>query len=137
MTDWAWVSNQLGHATTPVAEATVSTLEAFEKAAEKRILTDDERRTVLEYVQKLALGHAILFIDDSEEWGPVIPGEYSVGDTVRVRSDAYTGPAATKHNGKRGRILSAHRGQTQVLYDDAANSEESNYHDPDKLERLL
>lgn len=139
MTDWGWVSRQLDgiKADKRVNEATVDLLDAFSSIVDELSLNDDEQRTVLGYVQKLHLGHALVKDKSDEKWGPVIPGEYSVGNTVRVRADAYTGHHGILHNGKRGRITAVHQAKAVVLYDDAPSSEHSFYHEPAKLERLL
>lgn len=134
---WGWVSKQLAESGKAVNEATVAVLKAFDDAREKHLLTDDEQREVLQNVQKLALGYALVKDKPDEKWGPVIPGEYNVSDTVRVREDAYTGTTGHRHNGKRGRITAVHQSKVVVIYDDAKNSEESFFHEPSNLQRLL
>lgn len=134
---WGWVSKQLAETNKAVNEATVATLKAFDDAKTKHLITDDEAREVLEHVQSLALGYAIVKDKPDERWTQVVPGEYNIGDTVRVHSNAYEGRAGLLHNGKRGRIVGVAQSKTIVLYNDAATNEESFYHEPIKLERLL
>ena len=138
--DWNWISNQLNQnelVTPRVRDGIRLMLEAFDGAVEARGLTDDEQRIVLDFAQKLALRHAILFDAPEEVWEDVVPGYYSVGDIVRVRADAYAEePASTLHNGKRGRVVAAHRGKPNVLYDGETNTEKTFYHEVAKLERL-
>lgn len=134
---WGFVSKQLESVESPpdISYAVVTILRTIEEECED--MRDDDKRLVMQYVQKLALGHSLTKDSPDEKWGPVIPGEYNVGDTVRVKSDAYAAHFGIRHNGKRGRVTAVHQGKTVVLYDDARNSEESYYHDPSKLERLL
>lgn len=136
---WGWVSKQLGQVkpSTEVHETTVALLSMLDKLAHQYNLTDDEQKTVLEYVRKLALKHALVVDNPDEKWGAVIPGEYNVRDKVRVREDAYAGVHGERHNGKRGRIVAVHQSRAVVIYDDAKNSEESFHHEPENLERLL
>jgi hypothetical protein len=135
---WGFVSKQLAEvrANEPVAAVTVELLRTLESETEAWELTDAEQQTVLDYVQKLSQGHSLGAEEADENWGPVVPGEYNIGDTVRVKSDAYTGDHGLRHNGKRGRIIAVHQSKTVVLYDDAPNSEESFFHEPYNLERL-
>ncbi len=136
---WGFVSTQLNgvEPSASLRDATVYMLREMEKQTDLHELSDEDCITVLSYVSKLAQGHALIGETPDERWGDVIPGEYSVGDTVRVRADAYTGDHGLRHNGKRGRITAVHQAKTVVLYDDAATSEESFYHEPFNLQRLV
>lgn len=136
---WGWVSIQLGkvQASDRVREATVKLLKTLDDEVEERGLSDDEKSEVLEYVKKLSLGYALVKDAPDEKWEDVVPGAYNIGDTVRVREDAYKGTHGQRHNGKRGRIVAVHQSKTVVLYDDARNSEEQFYHEPPNLQRLV
>lgn len=135
--NWGWVSRQLSGQQDRVKEVVVATLKTFSDKSDEWLLEDDEARKALEIFQKLALGYAVIEDAPDEKWADVIPGEYSIGDTVRVRADAYDGAPGLRHNGKRGRVTAVHQSKAVVLYDDAKNSEESFYHLPEKLQRLL
>ena len=139
MTDWGWVSRELAGARVneDVSEASVMVLRELGVQQDKLKLTDDEVRTVLDCVHKLALGHSIAVPVADEKWGPVLPGAYSIGDTVRVRRDAYEGDRGVRNNGKRGRVTAARDGLVLVVYDDAFSSDIQYRHAPEKLERLL
>src|ERR1044072_8021007 len=119
---WGFVSKQLSavDANKTVAEATTELLRVFYDLVERYEMTDDEQRVILGYVQKLSQAHALSTPQEDEKWGPVVPGEYNVGDTARVRADAYSGVHGLRHNGKRGRIVGVHQSKTIMLYDDAS-----------------
>lgn len=136
---WGWVSIQLHKvgASDRVQEVTAQMMRRFDELADEFLLSDEERVNVLTYVRKLHVGNALIEDSPDERWGDVVPGSYNVGDTVRVREDAYPGEHGMRHNGKRGRVIGVAQAKAIVLYDDAKNSEESFYHEPEKLQRLV
>lgn len=139
MTDWGWVSRELAGAKVneDVNEATVMVLRELGVQKEKLRLSDDEVRGVLDCVHKLALGHSIAVEKKKEKWGPVLPGAYRIGDTVRVKADAYDGDRGVRNNGKRGRVTAARDGLVLVVYEDAFSADIQYRHAPEKLERLV
>lgn len=133
--NWDWVKDQLEKARVPQEHATSVTrlLETLETMR----LSDDPLRSVLDTFQRLSLGYTIVPDSANERWVEVLPGNYAIGNTVRVKSDAYDGKKSTLHNGRRGRVVAVRSGKTVVLYDDTENNEEQYYHDPSVLERLV
>lgn len=137
--DWGWVSRELG-ALEPgykVNEVVTGTLAKLAEEKTRLGLTDDELRNCLDIIHKLALGHSIAPTKKEERWGPVIPGEYRIGDTVRVKPKAYDAERGVLHNNRRGRVVAARDGKVLVVYDDALSADIQYRHDPQKLQRLL
>lgn len=132
--DYTWIKAQLDGSKTR-QDLSTSVIRLLDVVETMRT-NDDELREILEKFHKLALGHSIAPVDPAERWVQVLPGEYSVGDTVRVHNDAYTGEWAVKHNGKRGRVAGVRGARVIVIYEDARDSEDQHYHDPSKLDRL-
>lgn len=139
MTNWGWVSRELAGAkvSQDVNETSVMVLQKLEQMQAKFDLSDDDVRVVLDCVHKLGLGHSIAVEEKPEKWGPVVPGAYSIGDTIRVKPDAYEGERGTKHNGKRGRVTAARDGLVLCVYEDAFSADIQYRHAPVKLQRLL
>lgn len=137
--DWGWVSRELGalEVSRPVNDTVGNALAKIAEDRERFGLTDDDVRLVLDLVHKLALGHSVAPPKQEEKWGPVVPGAYRIGDTVRVKSEAYDGERGIKHNGKRGRAVAARDGFVICVYDDALSVDIQYRHLPDKLQRLV
>ncbi len=137
--DWGWVSRELhgAKATQPIQEAVVGLLECTVDLVNLHDLTDEERETVIEYLTKLLRGYSIALKDETERWGPVRPGDYRIGDTIRVRDTAYEGERGTKNNGRRGRVVAARDGFVLCVYDEDNNADLVYRHLPEKLQRLV
>lgn len=79
-----------------------------------------------------------IFLNDSPEesaWVPFNLGVTTVGETVRVKDDAYSADAGLKHNGKVGTIVAVRGGRIRVQYlgrDDGVG----HAHHPDALQVL-
>lgn len=136
--DWAWVSRELGGAKAADTdqEFVVAVLKAIYDNADKHKLSDAEVMVDLDRIRELVQGHSITIAEEGEMWGPVIPGAYSIGDTVRVKANAYDGELGALNNGKRGRVTAARDGKVIVLYNDAPSLDYQVRHDPERLERL-
>lgn len=130
-----WVKKQLKAADVPQDLST--SVKRLLRELETMRLKKAELETVVDTFKELALGHSIEPEKPDEKWVQVRPGEYSIGDAVRVHRDAYTGAHGDKHNGKRGVVVGVRGAKAIVLYDDAASSEEQYYHDPSVLDRLV
>lgn len=134
MTNWGWVSREFAksNATDTVYQATVDLLRFLDDLK----LGDGERKDVLHYASELTAGHSIATPEETERWMPVIPGYYSIGDTIRVHNNAYDGEKGLLHNGKRGRVTAARDGFVLVVYEDALSADIQYRHLPEKLQRL-
>lgn len=92
---------------------------------------------VLRIFTELAQGHALLpDVEEEEFWVPAKPGNLTFRDTVRVRKDAYDGPAGVAHNGRRAAITAIRNGDVHVKYKDNRMPEISR-HLPYALEKLV
>lgn len=135
--DWAWVSRELAAAGspggTPSNEAVVDLLSLLTK----HDLTDQDKDFVVTSFATLTRGHALPRLhEELERWKPCLPGDYRVGDTVRVRSSAYHGEQGMWHNGQRGKIIATRNNSVIVRYD-GTTAEEARYHAPNALEVLV
>lgn len=133
-TEWGWVSKQLAgaKASDEVKDAVVYCL----KTLREQELDDETEVEVVMKLLSLVQGHSIAVSEPDERWGPVVPGAYSIGDTVRVKIDAFDGEKGQKHNGKRGRVTASRNGFAVVLLDDSPSSEIQMHYLPQHLERL-
>ena len=76
-------------------------------------------KTVVESIEifrKFMNGHRLVPETPDEVWVQAKNGRITVGDTVRVRSDAYSVEADSKHNGRIGRIVAIRYGDVHVRY---------------------
>jgi hypothetical protein len=100
-------------------------------------------------VEAIALADAIralaatgeLSSDDvlTELWEPCQLGGFKIGDTVRVREDAYPEVAGgNTHNGKRGSIVAVRNGVLHIRYigDKGTGMASTNAHRPEALQVL-
>lgn len=134
-TKWGWVSKQLEASALDqqTSDAVVYVLERLRKEE----LSDEQEVAALQAAVALAQGHSIAVAREEERWGPVIPGDYAIKDTVRVRANAFEGEMGQLHNGKRGRVVAARNGFVVVVLDDSPSSEIQMHYWPEHLERLL
>lgn len=132
--NWDWATFQLIEAKT--TQQLTTSVERLMQTLETMNLNDDQLREVLDKFHKLALGHSIVPAKPDEVWQQCVPGHYGVGDTVRVKPDAYSGPKSI-HNGRRGRVVSIRGAQVVVAYSDPTDLKDQYYHWPKDLERLL
>jgi hypothetical protein len=80
------------------------------KAWEPVDLGPDDAKAALEILSKVALGHALVITDPREVWVPGAPGQMKVGDIVRIKHDAFNGPAGAGLNGRVGTITAIRSG---------------------------
>lgn len=90
----------------------------------------------LKLFTELAQHHVIAPEAPEATWVLGKPGALTVRDVVRVRPDAYTGPAGTTHNGKVGVIVAIRSGDIHVHYDDATGANTVR-HSPYALEKRI
>lgn len=87
-----------------------------------------------------ASGELTLRADGSTEmWVPLTPGRFRVGDTVRVRADAYP-PESGKSlaAGRRGVVVAVRGGLVHVRYTgDTGGMASTSSHPLDKLQQLI
>lgn len=96
----------------------------------------------LSVFETLARGKALEKPEQVSEdftWVQAAPGQISKADYVRVRLDAYDGPAGLAHNGRTGRIAAIRGGDVHVMYDDSKGNlgNMPTRHSPYTLERRV
>lgn len=80
------------------------------KAWEPVDLKPEDAKQALEILSKVALGHALVTTPSNEMWLPGAPGQMKVGDIVRIKHDAFNGPAGAGLNGRVGVIAAIRSG---------------------------
>ena len=80
------------------------------KAWEPVDLKPEDAKQALEILARVALGHALVTTPSTEMWLPGAPGQMKVGDVVRIRHDAFNGPAGAGLNGRVGIIAAIRSG---------------------------
>jgi hypothetical protein len=94
---------------------------------------------VLELFSKLAQQQELVgrnVQNPNARWREFNLGEVTPGSTVRVRDDAYSGDAGTRHNGMVGRLVAARGGDAIVQYHNSTDGA-GHRHAPRSLEVLV
>lgn len=134
-----WVKEQLEAAKVKVGsgKAILKLLSTWEELPN---LSPGILKEVLEVFPKLVLGES-LSAEESEEdyyWVDLQPGSITVGDTVRVKSDAFLEKLGTIHNGRRGTVVGVRYGDVIFNDTDGKNPPLKGVHySPYKLEKRL
>lgn len=101
----------------------------------------DTAKETIEIFSNLALGHALVEPETDEfkgTWVPTMAGQVKVADIVRVKSDAFDGPAGTIHNGRIGRIVGVRYGDIIVKSVDGKEPIiDGAHYKPELLEKLI
>lgn len=115
--DFEWVKQQLTRA--KVRKITGKTAIELLKAWEELDFPSEElEHAAIDTFAALAKGHALVE-DTADHWLPAQAGfMLQVGDTVRVRSDAFSGEAGRIHNGRVGRVVAKRSGDIIVKHTD-------------------
>ena len=71
-------------------------------------------KEAIETFSQLALGYSLIPEDKDEVWVPAMAGQISVGQQVRVKSNAFQGGQGIKLNGRRGNIVAIRTGRIVV-----------------------
>lgn len=135
--NWEWIRREL--AATGCEAGTVSHKAIYELVTrlEWYTLTDAEKEFVVDSFASLARGHALPRpTEELENWKECVPGDYMIGNTVRVRPSAYQGEHGMWHNGKRGKVIGSRNNSVVVRYDNES-AEEACHHSPAALEVLV
>ncbi len=101
-------------------------------------LSELQRKEALEIFCKVALGHSLIAETRDEVWEPAGPGRITVGDEVRVFSDAFDGNLGTIHNGRRGKVVGVRYGD--VIFKSTDGKEpllDGAHYSPYKLEKRV
>ena len=117
--DLEWARNQLQkiRAVDTTQYAVLELLTTLNNVSPNGVDQDE----VLDIFSKLARGHSLIPDDTEGTWAEVIPGAVRVGDTVRVKANAYTGELGQMHNGRSGVIIAIRYGDILVRYTDGGS----------------
>jgi hypothetical protein len=136
--NYEWVRQQMEEAKVKVGsgKAVLRLLAAWE---EETKLSENLSKEAIEVFSKLALNHALSSpVKVDEVWVPAQPGQITVGDEVRVLSDAFTDQAGTIHNGRRGKVAAIRYGDVIFKSTDGKSPELDGVHySPYKLEKRI
>lgn len=134
--DLSWAEGQIAAARVPVpvGKATLALLRVW---AELTFPNEAQQTQAIELFSKLAQNQAV--VEEGEgRWAPVHVGaQVNVGDTVRVRSDAFTGQAGQTHNGRIGRVTAKRSGDIIVKTTDNRPVLDGAHYPPSALERKV
>lgn len=118
----AWAREQMEKAGTPEDRRTFmeQLLGVFWSHATSRELSVEDRKKLLDDFSNLAQGYVLVPEPVEEEaiWVDARPGWLSLGDTIRVKADAYPGDTGLYHNGRPGVITAMRSGDIHVRYTD-------------------
>lgn len=118
--DLSWAEQQIAAARVPVpvGKAILALLRAW---AELKFPNEAQQNQTLDLFSQLARAEAL--VEENEGvWQPVQVGfMLRVGDTVRVRKDAFKDAAGRTHNGRVGRVLAKRSGDIIVRSTDDRN----------------
>jgi hypothetical protein len=97
-------------------------------------------KEAVEVFSKLALNHAVVAPRQAvdEVWVPAQPGHLTVGDEVRVLTDAFEDASGAMHNGRRGKITALRYGD--VIFKSTDGREpllDGVHYSPYKLEKRI
>lgn len=134
-TDYEWLDKrltELGYTDSSITRA----VKELSYVLDGEDLSKEDRKTVTDLLSSVIDDR--LYMSDApteSKWVPYEIGETNLGDTIRVKKDAYEGSVGEKHNGKVGHIVGIRGGKARVQYlsrDDGVG----HAHLPDSLEVL-
>jgi hypothetical protein len=132
-----WVRQQMQDAKVKIGTGTA--LLALLETWNTQKLSDSQVKETIEFFSKLAAGE-VIYEDKTvdEVWIPAQPGQLTVGDEVRVLSNAFSDKAGVTHNGRRGRIIAIRYGDIIFKSTDGKLPElEGVHYSPYKLEKRI
>lgn len=133
-----WVRQQMQDAKVKVGSGklVLKLLELWEKEN----VSPNLAKEAVEVFSKLALNQALTSGQQSpdELWVPAQPGQITVGDEVRVLTDAFDDAAGAMHNGRRGKVTAIRYGD--VIFKSTDGREpvlDGVHYSPYKLEKRV
>lgn len=137
--NYEWIREQLEAAKVKVGsgKAILKLLEAWESLPDLSAAMTDEVLTVF---PMLAKGHAIKKeeSEDDYRWIDLQPGNITVGDIVRVKTDAFGEKLGSVHNGRVGKVIAVRYGDVIFNSTDGKKPDLMGVHySPYKLEKRL
>lgn len=137
--DMNWVRDQMTEAkvTQTVGTSVLRLLEVWETMNHK----EETAKNTIEIFSKLALGHALVegTIDNlSGTWVDARPGQITVTNIVRVKSDIFSDNLGKIHNGRVGKVVGVRYGDIIVKTIDGKTPElDGAHYAPHMLEKLV
>lgn len=137
--NYEWIREQLEAAKVKVGsgKAILKLLEAWETLPDLSAAMTDE---VLAVFPMLVKGHAIKKeeSEDDYRWIDLQPGNITVGDVVRVKTDAFGEKLGNVHNGRLGKVIAVRYGDVIFNSTDGKKPDLMGVHySPYKLEKRL
>jgi hypothetical protein len=133
--DWVKAQIQAAKVRKPVGDATLKLVELFSTFDS---LTEEGKEKTIQLFSKIALGHAWVEDNKNEVWVSVRPGDIRVSETVRVKSDAFSGEMGILHNGRQGVVVGVRYGDVIVKSNDGKIPVlEGAHYSPHVLEKLI
>lgn len=134
-----WIRQQLEEAKVRVGsgKAILRLLETWDTLGD---LTDAISKETIEIFSRLALGKTAKDPKPvaDEVWVPALPGQISVGDEVRVLTDAFSDKTGVIHNGRRGKVTAVRYGDVIFKSTDGKSPNLDGIHySPYKLEKRI
>jgi hypothetical protein len=134
-----WIKEQLETAKVKIGsgKAVLKLLETWEELPS---LSPGIIKEVLEVFPKLVSGEPLIEEepDDNYRWIDLQPGNITVGDVVKVKTDAFSEKLGTIHNGRRGVVVGVRYGDVIVNDTDGKNPPLNGVHySPYKLEKRV
>lgn len=112
-----WIIEQLQAAKVKVGsgKAIMKLLDVWEELPD---LSPKMKEEILSTFPLLAQGVVLVEeeTDNDYTWTPVLPGQISIGDVVRVKADAFTDKLGPIHNGRRGTVVAVRYGD--IIFND-------------------
>ena len=134
--DLSWAEGQIANARVPVpvGKAILALLTTW---ADQKFPNEVQQSQAVDLFSSLALNKAL--VEESEAvWKPVQVGfQLNVGDTVRVRRDAFPGDAGRAHNGRVGRVVAKRSGDIIVKTIDNGPAMDGAHYPPSALEKKV
>lgn len=128
-----WAKSQLAAAKVPaqVGKSVAALVDLFDGHT---FPNQEQRDQAADLFAKLAKEEALVDMDE-DVWTPVQVGfMIQVGDTVRVRANAFSGDAGLLHNGRIGRVLAKRSGDIIVRTTDDRPVLDGAHYPPSALE---
>jgi hypothetical protein len=135
--DYEWVKQQFTEAKVRVGvgKAVLKLLETWETIDG---MTPQAQRDALKTFETLALGHSLVLESKDELWLDGAPGMFIVGDSIRVKNDAFDGPEGASQNGRRGVIVAIRSGDIIIKSNDGKQPLlDGAHYNPSKLQKRV
>jgi len=97
--------------------------------------TPEQAKDIFEILSKVAQGHALVQNAQDEVWIQARAGQLKVGESIRVRGDAFIGDKGVAFNGKVGSIGAIRSGD--IIFGSPDNSINGTHFRPEDLEKRI